>query len=94
MCGAIKRIPTKNSILSNLSQGGRAIDTTLNLKELNISKVLAKDLYKNNIYFAGIDFISGRLIGDINVTSPTGLPQFKKLTGKDLSKFFWDGIIN
>ena len=94
VCGAIKRIPTKNSILSNLSQGGRAIDTTLNVKELNISKVLAKDLYKNNIYFAGIDFISGRLIGDINVTSPTGLPQFKKLTGKDLSKFFWDGLIN
>ena len=55
---------------------------------------MAKDLRKNNIYFAGIDFVSGKLIGDINVTSPTGLPQYKQLTGKDLSKYFWNGLIN
>ena len=92
--GAIKRVPSKNSILSNLSQGGTAINTTLNLNELKIAKIVAKDLRKNNIYFAGIDFVSGKLIGDINVTSPTGLPQFKQLTGKDLSKYFWNGLIN
>ena len=94
VCGAIKRVPSKNSILSNLSQGGTAINTTLNLNELKIAKIVAKDLHKNNIYFAGIDFVSGKLIGDINVTSPTGLPQFKQLTGKDLSKYFWNGLIN
>ena len=94
VCGAIKRVPSKNSILSNLSQGGTAINTTLNLNELKIAKIVAKDLRKNNIYFAGIDFVSGKLIGDINVTSPTGLPQFKQLTGKDLSKYFWNGLIN
>ncbi len=94
VCGAIKRVPSKNSILSNLSQGGTAINTALNLNELKISKIIAKDLLKNNIYFAGIDFVSGKLIGDINVTSPTGLPQFKQLTGKDLSKYFWNGLIN
>ena len=92
--GAIKRVPSKNSILSNLSQGGTAINTTLNLNELKIAKIVAEDLQKNNIYFAGIDFVSGKLIGDINVTSPTGLPQFKQLTGKDLSKYFWNGLIN
>ena len=94
VCGAIKRVPSKNSILSNLSQGGTAINTTLNLNELKIAKIVAEDLRKNNIYFAGIDFVSGKLIGDINVTSPTGLPQFKQLTGKDLSKYFWNGLIN
>ena len=94
VCGAIKRVPSKNSILSNLSQGGTAINTTLNLNELKIAKIVAKDLRKNNIYFAGIDFVSGKLIGDINVTSPTGLPQYKQLTGKDLSKYFWNGLIN
>ncbi len=94
VCGAIKRVPSKNSILSNLSQGGTAINTTLNLNELKIANIVAKDLHKNNIYFAGIDFVSGKLIGDINVTSPTGLPQFKQLTGKDLSKYFWNGLIN
>ena len=94
VCGAIKRVPSKNSILSNLSQGGTAINTTLNLNELKIARIVAEDLRKNNIYFAGIDFVSGKLIGDINVTSPTGLPQYKQLTGKDLSKYFWNGLIN
>ena len=61
VCGAIRRIPSKNSILSNLSQGGTAVKTTLNLKKIKIAKIIAKDLLKNNIYFAGIDFVSGKL---------------------------------
>ena len=92
VCGAIRRIPKKNSILSNLSQGGKAVSTKLNYKENRISKIIAKDLLKNKIYFAGIDFVGGYLIGDINVTSPTGLPQYKQLTGTNLAKVFWDNL--
>ena len=47
---------------------------------------------KQNIYFAGIDFIQGKLIGDINVTSPTGLKTFYDLTGINLAKYFFDNI--
>jgi len=90
--GAIKRVPSKNSILSNLSQGGKAFKTNLNKFEKKISSQVAKVLKKNNIYFAGIDLISGKLIGDINVTSPTGLPQFKELTGINLAEYFWDKL--
>ena len=93
VCGAIRRIPKKNSILSNLSQGGKAVSTKLNYKENRISKIIAKDLLKNKIYFAGIDFVAGYLIGDINVTSPTGLPQYKELTGTNLAKVFWDNLL-
>ena len=92
VCGAIRRIPKKNSILSNLSQGGKAVSTKLNYKENRVSKIIAKDLLKNKIYFAGIDFVGGYLIGDINVTSPTGLPQYKQLTGTNLAKVFWDNL--
>ena len=88
--GAIRRIPTKGSILSNISQGGSAIKTSLNKKEIHISRLVAKKLKKNNIFFAGIDLVSNYLIGDINVTSPTGLPQYKNLTGVNLAKNFWD----
>ena len=91
--GAIKRIPKENSILSNLSQGGKAISTELNYRENKISKIVAKDLLKNKIYFAGIDFVAGYLIGDINVTSPTGLPQYKELTGINLAKVFWENLL-
>ena len=88
--GAIKRIPKKNSIISNLAQGGKAIKTTLTSKETKIANTVAKKLKKNNIIFAGIDLISNYLTGDINITSPTGLTNFKDLNGKDLSIDFWN----
>tara|TARA_B100000989_G_scaffold123212_1_gene91069 strand:- start:1538 stop:2473 length:936 start_codon:yes stop_codon:yes gene_type:complete len=90
--GAISRVPSSNSILSNLSQGGKAVKTTLNYRETKVSKQVAKVLKKNGIFFAGIDLVSGFLIGDINVTSPTGLPQFKELTGVNLAKNYWDEL--
>ena len=88
--GAIKRIPKKNSIISNLGQGGRAVKTVLTNKEIKVAKIVAKKLKKNNIVLAGIDLISNYLTGDINITSPTGLKNFKDLTGKDLSIDFWN----
>ncbi len=94
VCGAIQRIPSKGSILSNISQGGTAVQTKLNLKEKKLANTIAKELKKENIFFAGIDLVSGYLIGDINVTSPTGLPQYKELTGINLAKNFWDQLEN
>jgi glutathione synthase len=88
--GAIKRIPKKGSILSNLAQGGKAFKTTLTSRENHIAKIVAKSLKKNKIIFAGIDLISNYLTGDINITSPTGLKNFKDLTGIDLSVDFWN----
>jgi len=88
--GAIKRIPKKGSIVSNLAQGGTVIKTSLTKREYEIAKVVASDLKKKNIVFAGIDLISNYLTGDINITSPTGLKNFKDLTGKDLSIDFWN----
>ena len=94
VCGAIQRIPSKGSILSNISQGGTAVKTKLNFKEKKVANTIAKELRKENIFFAGIDLVSGYLIGDINVTSPTGLPQYKELTGINLAKNFWDQLEN
>ena len=90
--GAIRRIPKKGSIVSNIGQGGKAVETKLTTKETRIAKVIAKDLKKNKIAFAGIDLISNYLTGDINVTSPTGLKNFKDLTGKNLAIDFWNYV--
>ena len=89
IAGAISRIPKEGSFLSNLSKGGRAINITLTTTEKKISKILARDLKKENIFFAGIDFIDQKLNGDINVTSPTGLKTFYDLSNKNLAKTFW-----
>ena len=88
--GAIRRIPKAGSIISNLGQGGRAVKTTLTKKERHIAKIVASNLKKKQIIFAGIDLISNYLTGDINITSPTGLKNFKDLTGKNLAVDFWD----
>ncbi len=90
--GAISRVPKKGSILSNMSKGAKAKLITLTSKELNASKAIGKLLVKNNIYFAGIDFVQEKLIGDINVTSPTGLAAYKDLSGINLAKLFWNNI--
>ena len=89
VCGAISRVPKPGSFLSNMSKGAKPINTKLTKIEIKISKLIAKDLKKENIFFAGIDFIDQKLNGDINVTSPTGLKTLYDLTGKNLAKTFW-----
>ncbi len=89
VCGAISRIPKKGSFLSNLSKGAKAINIKLTNKEMKISKLISKDLKKDKIFFAGIDFIDEQLNGDINVTSPTGLKTFYDLSKINLASTFW-----
>jgi glutathione synthase len=92
ICGAISRIPKKGSFLSNMSKGAKPTLTKLTKIENRISNVIAKDLKKENIYFAGIDFIDQKLNGDINVTSPTGLKTYYDLSKINLAKEFWKGL--
>jgi len=89
VCGAISRVPKKGSFLSNMSKGAIPINIKLTNTENKISKLIAKDLKKENIFFAGIDFIDEKLNGDINVTSPTGLKTLYDLSGINLAKTFW-----
>ena len=89
VCGAISRVPKKGSFLSNLSKGAKAVTVKLTNKEIKISKLIAKQLKKEKIFFAGIDFIDQKLNGDINVTSPTGLKTLYDLSKINLAKTFW-----
>jgi glutathione synthase len=89
VCGAISRVPKHGSFLSNMSKGAKPINVQLTKREHKISKLIAKDLKKENIFFAGIDFIDQKLNGDINVTSPTGLKTLYDLSGVNLAKIFW-----
>ena len=89
VCDAISRVPKKGSFLSNMSKGAKPINIQLTKKEKKISKLIAIDLKKENIFFAGIDFIDQKLNGDINVTSPTGLKTLYDLSGINHAKTFW-----
>ena len=89
ICGAISRIPKKGSFLSNMSKGAKAENVKLTKKEIKISKLIAKELKKEKIFFSGIDFIDQKLNGDINVTSPTGLKTLFDLSKINLATTFW-----
>ena len=75
-----------------MSKGAKAINTNLTTLEIKISKLIAKDLKKEKIFFAGIDFIDQKLNGDINVTSPTGLKTLYDLSEINLAKTFWNKL--
>ena len=92
VCGAISRVPKQGSFLSNMSKGAKPISIELTNIEKKVSKLIAKDLKQENIFFAGIDFIDQKLNGDINVTSPTGLKTLYDLSGINLAKTFWNEL--
>ena len=75
-----------------MSKGAIAKNTQLTASEKKISKKIAKDLKKEKIYFAGIDFIDQKLNGDINVTSPTGLKTLFDISKINLAKTFWKDL--
>jgi glutathione synthase len=67
----------------------------LNIQEKDNEKgkfMVRLNLKKENIFFAGIDFIDQKLNGDINVTSPTGLKSLYDLSGINLAKTFWSEL--
>ena len=92
ICGVISRVPRKGSYLSNMSKGAIAKNAQLTKLEKKISKIIAKDLKKEQIYFAGIDFIDQKLNGDINVTSPTGLKTLYDISKINHAKTFWKDL--
>ena len=75
-----------------MSKGATPTISNLTSIEKRISKLVANNLKKKNIFFAGIDFIDQKLNGDINVTSPTGLKTYYDLTKINLAKTFWEEL--
>ena len=75
-----------------MSKGATPINIKLSKQENKISRLIAKDLKKENIFFAGIDFIDQKLNGDINVTSPTGLKTLFDISKINLAKTFWKDL--
>jgi glutathione synthase len=89
--GAINRIPATGEARSNLHVGGRPEATTLSDRERLICEALGPELRNRGLIFAGIDVIGGHLT-EINVTSPTGIQEIKRLGGPNIAKLIWDAI--
>ncbi|GJL81075.1 MAG: glutathione synthetase [marine bacterium B5-7] len=82
--GAILRVHAEGKELNNLDAGGTANPTELTERDHDISAAVGPVLQQAGIVFAGIDIIGGLLI-EVNVTSPTGLQEASKFSGKALN---------
>ncbi len=91
--GAVNRIPNKNEIRANLHIGGAAKKTSLTKRDFFICSEISDLLKRKGLFFTGIDIIDGYLT-EINVTSPTCIREIDKLNKTNISKLFWDEVLN
>jgi glutathione synthase len=71
--------------------GGECRTTALDQEELSICNDVSIFLKKNDIFLAGIDLLSHKLI-EINITSPTGLVILNKLYNKKYEELIVEAI--
>lgn len=91
--GAMRRIPAKNDIRSNIHAGGKEVKHTLTKDEKDLCKALKPQLVRDGLYFVGIDVINGKLI-EVNVLTPGGIARINKLNRTKLQKKILDSIEN
>lgn len=89
--GALNRIPADGEVRSNLAAGGRAAQTALTPREIEICDRLRPELKKRGMMFVGIDVI-GDYLSEINVTSPTGIMAIKEFDGINVAAITWAAI--
>lgn len=82
--GAILRVPKKDDLRSNIHVGGSVVACELDEDDRRIVAALAPKLREDGLVFVGLDVIGGKLT-EVNVTSPTGIQQMSRLSGKNLS---------
>jgi glutathione synthase len=89
--GGFNRVPPQGEARSNLHVGGRAERADLTKRDLEICAIIGPELKKRGLIFAGIDVI-GDYLTEINVTSPTGIHELRRLSGIDAAPLVWDAI--
>ncbi len=90
-CGSVARIPKDGDIKANFHAGGKPSKTDLVFRDKEIIDIVGPELFKNNLFFVGIDII-GDYLTEVNVTSPTGIKQINMLNNVNLEKVFWDKL--
>ncbi|PKL74737.1 MAG: glutathione synthase [Candidatus Melainabacteria bacterium HGW-Melainabacteria-1] len=82
---AFRRVPAAGEHRANLNAGGQAVACDLSERDLQISRAVGASLHRDGLAFVGLDLIGDYLI-EVNVTSPTGIQEAKKLTGVDTAE--------
>ena len=89
--GAVSRVAQKGEIRSNLHIGGSAQKAQLTNRDLEICREISPHLKKLNLLLVGIDVI-GDYLTEINVTSPTCIPEINELNNQKLQTKILEAI--
>jgi glutathione synthase len=89
--GIIKRIPKKDSYLTNTIKGSKVELLEITDKEKDFFQKIVEAL-PEGLFFAGLDFIDSYLT-EVNITSPGLLYRFKLLAGQEAVKPFFDNLL-
>ena len=76
--GAMRRVPGKGEVRSNIHVGGKAVRHSLKRGEKALCSAIGPHLVRDGLYFAGLDVIGNKLI-EVNVMSPGGITRINKL---------------
>lgn len=79
---AFRRVPAEGEHRANLNAGGQAVACELTERDREICARVGEALERDGLVFVGLDLIGDYLI-EVNVTSPTGMQEAKKLMGAD-----------
>ena len=83
--GSFLRRPPKKDFRANLSVGGSMHRASLTSKDKKMVEAMSGRLLRHGLYFVGLDVIGGYL-SEINVTSPSGIPEIRQLEGRRVEK--------
>jgi len=89
--GAFLRVPSAADHRGNMHVGATVHPCELTARDLQICARIAPFLRVNGLLFTGIDVI-GEFLTEINVTSPTGLQEVHRFTGRHLEDVILDRV--
>ncbi len=89
--GAMKRVPAKDDVRSNIHAGGTEMKHTLTKQELRLCRHIGPKLVRDGLYFVGLDVINGKLV-EVNVQSPGGITRINRLNRTNIQKEVIDFI--
>lgn len=83
--GAVRRVAAPGEFRCNMAAGASVIADGITTLDKEICELIAPELIRLGIVFAGIDVIGDRMT-EVNVTSPTGLREIDALSGSRLPR--------
>ena len=90
--GVVNRIPREGELRGNFMAGGTAAPTELSEREERLVAAVGAVLAEAGLRFVGLDLI-GEHLTEINVTSPTGMREVEKLTGRSPAQAMMERLL-